>query len=97
MPAQLDWHVGDDDSKEWQPLVPTPPLPPPWHRRVLRRIPRWVWYAVLVAALAAALGGYLSVRRRYRLAMEQIRFQIQTVIDLGAQAFEQRDRDGTVC
>lgn len=92
MPAQLDWHVGDD-SKEWLPLEPAPPPPPPWHRRVLVRIPRWVWAALLVAALAAALGGTLSVHRRYRRAMEQIQFQIQTVIDLEASAFERRDRE----
>lgn len=92
MPPQLDWQIGDDDgAEEWLPVELPPPPPPPLLRRALRRVPRWVEYALLAMVMIAAWTGYMSVQQRYAAAQERIKFQIQSVIDLEAQAFARRD------
>ncbi|MFN2131983.1 MAG: extracellular solute-binding protein, partial [Anaerolineae bacterium] len=92
MPPQLDWQIGDDGH--WEEQEPGELLPPPQPsllRRIARRVPRWAWYALLGAVVVAALGFSLSVWQHYAAAKEQLIFQIQSVVDLEAQAFERRD------
>jgi ABC-type glycerol-3-phosphate transport system substrate-binding protein len=86
---QLDWQVGDDGH--WEEHEPGEPPRPSLLWRIVRRVPRWAWYALLGTAVVAALGFSLSVRQRYAAAKEQLIFQIQSVVDLEARAFEQRD------
>ena len=84
--SRFDWQVGDDDGN-WETIAHESGA----LRR--RRIPGWVWAVVLVAILATAAGGYVTVRRRYEAASQQVTFQIQSVVDLEARAFEQGNEE----
>jgi multiple sugar transport system substrate-binding protein len=77
MTIQFEWQTRNDDD-EWETITP---------RRRRRKAPRGTWWAVLAAVLLCATTITLIVRRRYRQAMDRITFQIQSVIDLEAQAF----------
>lgn len=92
MPPKLDWQIGDDGHWEERELAErVPPPRPSLLRRIVRWIPRWAWYALLGAVVVAALGFSLSAWQRYAAAKEQLIFQIQSVVDLEARAFERRD------
>jgi hypothetical protein len=87
MSVQFEWQSGNDDG-QWEVVAKT-------ERRSLfkwvRRVPRWVWVALVVALVLAATSGYFVVRNRYEAASREIAFQIQNVIDLEARAFAQGD------
>jgi hypothetical protein len=89
MSIQFEWQAGRDDG-QWETIAESKRGP---IRRWMRRLPWWVWVLVglVVGALSAA--GYLNVRRRYEEAQRQVAFQIQSVIDLEARAFETGDID----
>lgn len=84
--SQFDWQVGDDDGN-WETIA----RESGGVRR--RRIPRWVWALVLTAILATAIGGYVTVRRHYEAASQQMTFQIQSVVDLEARVFSEGDEE----
>jgi hypothetical protein len=84
--SQFDWQVGDDDGN-WETIAHE-------SKGVRRhRIPRWVWALVLAAIMATASGGYVTVRQRYETASQRMIFQIQSVVELEARAFEQGDEE----
>jgi multiple sugar transport system substrate-binding protein len=81
MSIQFEWQTRNDDG-EWETVSPG-------KRR--RRVPRWAWLAVLATVLVLTTAATLVIRRRYHLALDRITFQIQSVIDLEAQAFADGD------
>jgi hypothetical protein len=78
MDVELDWQVADDDGR-WEPIVVA-------ERRRSRRPAWWMWGLLLCGFLALAAGGYATLCVHYDLARRQAAFQIQTVVDLEAQA-----------
>jgi len=86
MGIQFDWQAGDEGG-QWEMIAETR------RKRWLRRVPRWIWYALTVVLVVGLAGGYFIVRRRYDQAQSQIVFQVQSVIDLEARSFSERDRD----
>jgi hypothetical protein len=87
MSIQFDWQAGTDDG-EWETLAQTS------RRRVfgwLRRIPWWGWVLVGLVAASSAAAGYGFLRQRVEETNRQIGFQIQSVIDLEARAFQADD------
>jgi hypothetical protein len=88
MNEQFEWQAGDDDR--WETIARVTRE----DRRGWRhRVPRWLWVTLLAVLVAGATGGYAVVRQRYEVASRQISFQIQSVMDLEARAFEQGDED----
>jgi hypothetical protein len=88
MSSQFEWQAGDDDR--WETIARVTKE----DRRGWRhRVPRWLCVVLLAVLVAGATGGYTVVRRRYEVASRQISFQIQSVVDLEARAFEQGDED----
>jgi multiple sugar transport system substrate-binding protein len=82
MSVQFEWQTRKDDG-EWE-TVST--------RRRRRRVPRWAWLAVLATVLVLVTAVTLIIRR-YHQALDRITFQIQSVIDLEAQAFADGDAE----
>jgi hypothetical protein len=89
MNVRFEWHASNEDN-EWETIAQVQGRPV---RRWLRRVPRWVWGTLTALFLILGIGGYVLVRSRYTRALEQMTFQIQSVIDLEARAFKERDRD----
>lgn len=89
MSIQFEWQAGRDDG-QWETIAESQRGP---IRRWIRRLPWWAWVLIGLVVGGLATIGYLSVRRQYEEAQRQIKFQIQTVIDLEARAFEKGDVD----
>ena len=88
MSSQFEWQAGDDDR--WETIARVTKE----DRRGWRhRVPRWLWVGLLAILVTGATGGYAAARRRYEVASKQIAFQIQSVIDLEARAFEAGDEE----
>jgi hypothetical protein len=88
MSSQFEWQAGDDDR--WETIARVTKED---RHGLRRRMPRWLWVTLLAVLAVGATGGYTVIRRRYEVASSQIAFQIQSVIDLEARAFEQGDED----
>jgi hypothetical protein len=56
-------------------------------------MPWWAWLLVALVVGGLSTVGYLTVRQRYKEVQRQVEFQIQSVIDLEARAFAERDID----
>jgi hypothetical protein len=89
MSIQFEWQAGRDDG-QWETIAESQKGP---LRRLIRRMPWWAWLLVVLVVGGLATIGYVTVRQRYREAQQQIEFQIQSVIDLEARAFVDRDID----
>jgi hypothetical protein len=85
MGLEFEWHVTDEQGQD-ETLAHM-------GRRRRRGPPRWVWIAAVVVLLAVASGAYLLVRQRYEYAQQALIFQIQSVVDLEAEAYAQGDAE----
>ncbi len=83
--SDLEWQVGGE-SGQWETIT----LP---EKRRWLRWPRWVWLTLALVVLAAGGVGYLVVRQRFEQVNQQITFQIQSVINLEAQAWDKGNDD----
>ena len=84
MSVQFVWQAGNDDGR-WEVIAKSEPRPK-------RKRFRWVWGAVLILIVVSGAAGYLLARRRYAQAVDQATFQVQSVIDLEARAFEEGNK-----
>ena len=84
MSVQFEWQAGNEDGR-WEVIAKTGPRPK-------RKRFRWVLGAVLVLIVVTGAGGYLLARRRYAQAVGQATFQVQSVIDLEARAFQEGNK-----
>jgi hypothetical protein len=80
----FEWQA-DGDSGHWEIIAQT-------KKRPRRKWPRWLWIVLALVVLVSSAAGYIVVRRRYEEANRQITFQIQSLIDLEAQAWAKADR-----
>jgi hypothetical protein len=85
MGIDFDWQAGNEQGG-WDVLAEQA------RRRRSRRM-RWVPLVAVVLLTAAAIGGYVALRRRYARAYQQMIFQIQSVIDLEATAYARGDAE----
>jgi len=76
----FEWQVGGE-SGEWETITPQskrPRLPGPW----------WIWAIVALVILAPLTIFGFNLWQRYQKVQQQVTFQIQSVVDLEAQAWE---------
>ena len=81
----FEWQA-DGDSGQWEIVAQT-------KKRPRRKWPRWLWIVLALVVLVSSAVGYVIVRHRYEEANRQIAFQVQSLIDLEAQAWAEADRD----
>jgi ABC-type glycerol-3-phosphate transport system substrate-binding protein len=86
MPIDFNWQ-SEDEQGQWEVLAE------PRRRTRRYKLPPWLSYVLLAILALAAASGYLIVRQRYQQAQQQMVFQIQSVIDLEAEAYVQGDVD----
>ena len=86
MRVQFEWQAGNENDR-WEIIARIE------KRAWLKRIPRWMQGTALALSILLVLGGYVGLRRAYNTALQRIAFQIQSVIDLEAQALARRDVD----
>jgi hypothetical protein len=89
MRTRFDWQVGNDDG-QWETIAQTGGDA---SRARRHRALQWIGMVSLAAIVIATTWGYAIIRRRYEQASKQIAFQIQSVIDLEANAFSAEDRE----
>ena len=85
MNVELDWRAGDEGG-QWETIATVT-------GRTRFKIPWRILGILMVALLASTAGGYGLVTSRYRAALAQVAFQIQSAIDVEARALVQRDVD----
>lgn len=83
MGLEFDWRVSNEQGEE-ESLAHI-------GRRRRRRPPRWVWIVAAIVLLSLGFGAYAVLRRRYERAQQALIFQIQSVVDLEAEAYAQGD------
>ncbi len=82
--STFEWQIGGEGG-DWQVIAQVGPPKP------ARRVPWWVWSVLIGTILILSSVGYVLLRQRVDRLNEQIAFQVQTVIDLEAQAWTRND------
>jgi len=85
MNVELDWQAGDEEGR-WETIAEMT-------RKTRYKMPWRILGVLAVVLLTFAVGGYGLVVSRYRAALAQVAFQIQSAIDVEARALAQRDVD----
>ncbi len=85
--SQFEWQVGGEGADQEIIARIERPSPGGWLNRLLTSLPPGVRWLLLGLLVVLGVTVYWLVRYRYEQALERLKFQIQAVVDLEAQAF----------